>query len=642
MKKYFLLVLVCVLAVSLMAQPRGWGQDGNPRLMARRAAILDGQRAMGELLHGVKIDSQSTVKDFVLVNDQINANMETLVQGVRVVDTRYRPDGTCEVDVELDLMELVLFLKMQQVQYPHPRFRNTNFDQILRTHPSRVLRATGMGTIGAPVPGPEDGEKAQLRQQVQDLQQQLAQLQNLQQQLAQLQQQNQQVSAENARLAQENAQLKQKVDSMGSYYTKWQQETASLRQSLEAAQAANTRLTNENVQLKQQISQLASLQNIQQQYNAVVAENIQLKNKYNMVVAQNAQLQQQQQNYTALESRYNTLLASSRLMEPRLQQATQEAAVAKQQLAAAQQQLTATQQQLVATQQELQKMQQEHQGCQETLNKYTQLQQEFQQLQQKSSAQESMIEELRARSRRVRYEDYEKMKNDLEVANKKLATFDAIYVSYQNLQNEKQALQDNLNAANNKIAELDAAYQNSQNELAAVNKKTGDQERIKQQMQILQAQAQFFRNQSAEKDQEIARLQKKLEDLGTNVLQRTTPQQKAAARRAAYLDGCRQLLENVKGIQINSTDRVENFVLQSSEINAAVEGYLNGAKIVATRYLPDLTCEVDVEIDTRDFVARLQILANQYPSRINTQDLNGILINYQNPVIKATGVSAIK
>lgn len=635
MKKCFLLVLVCVLVVSLTAQPRGWGQDGNPKLMARRAATLDAYRAMGELVQGVKIDSQSTVKDFVLVNDQINANMSALVQGARVVDTRYRPDGTCEVDVELDLMELVLFLKMQQLQYQPHRFRHTNFDQILRTHPSRVLRVTGVGTAGAPVPGPEDSEKAQLRQQVQDLQQQLAQQQQQTQQM-------QQLVAENARLMQENAQLKQKVDSIGSYYTKWQQETASLRQTLESTQAENTRLTNENAQLKQQISELAPLQNIQQKYNAVVAENIQLKNKYNMVVAQNNQLQQQQQNYAALESRYNTLLASSRVMEPRLQQATQEAAIAKQQLAATQQQLTATQQQLVATQQELQKMQQEHQGCQDILNKYTQLQQEFQQLQQKSSAQESMIEELRARSRRVRYEDYEKMKNDLEAANKKLASFDAIYVSYQNLQNEKQTLQDNLNAANSKIAELDAAYQNSQNELAAVNKKVGDQERSKQQMQILQAQAQFFRNQVAEKDQEIAKLQKKLEDLGTNALQSISPRQKAAARRAAILDAYRQLLENVKGIQINSTDRVENFVLQSSEIQAAVEGHLNSANVVATRYLPDLTCEVDVELDTRDFVGRLQSLANQYPSRITTQDLNGILINYQNPVIKATGVAAIK
>jgi len=74
-------------------------------------------------------------------------------------------------------------------------------------------------------------------------------------------------------------------------------------------------------------------------------------------------------------------------------------------------------------------------------------------------------------------------------------------------------------------------------------------------------------------------------------------QQKAMARRAAYLDAQRQLLEHVKGLAIDSRTTVEDFMLRSDSINSAVQGYVRGAKVVDTRCLPDGTVEVDIQFD---------------------------------------------
>jgi len=74
-------------------------------------------------------------------------------------------------------------------------------------------------------------------------------------------------------------------------------------------------------------------------------------------------------------------------------------------------------------------------------------------------------------------------------------------------------------------------------------------------------------------------------------------QQKAMAKRAAYLDAQRQLLEYVKGLAVDSNSTVENFMLKSDSIRSAVQGYVRGAKIVDTRYLDDGTVEVDIQFD---------------------------------------------
>jgi hypothetical protein len=77
--------------------------SGQARLLARRAAEVDARRKLMEYVKGARIDSYTTVENFMLKSDRINSQVRGIIMGARVVDTRYFGDGTCEVDIQFDL-----------------------------------------------------------------------------------------------------------------------------------------------------------------------------------------------------------------------------------------------------------------------------------------------------------------------------------------------------------------------------------------------------------------------------------------------------------------------------------------------------------------------------------------------------------
>ena len=78
------------------------------KLMARRAAELDGRRKLAEKINGLQITSNTSVANFVSQNDQIRTSMLTFQQGAGVVENSFKiaTDGTAEVIVELELLPL--------------------------------------------------------------------------------------------------------------------------------------------------------------------------------------------------------------------------------------------------------------------------------------------------------------------------------------------------------------------------------------------------------------------------------------------------------------------------------------------------------------------------------------------------------
>lgn len=71
------------------------------KLLAMRGAELDARRKLSERIDGLRISSSTTVKDFVAQNDEIQTDMDTFQQGVRVVNAEVKNDGTAEATVEL-------------------------------------------------------------------------------------------------------------------------------------------------------------------------------------------------------------------------------------------------------------------------------------------------------------------------------------------------------------------------------------------------------------------------------------------------------------------------------------------------------------------------------------------------------------
>jgi len=72
-------------------------------------------------------------------------------------------------------------------------------------------------------------------------------------------------------------------------------------------------------------------------------------------------------------------------------------------------------------------------------------------------------------------------------------------------------------------------------------------------------------------------------------------QARLGAERAAQLDAFRNLLAQVKGIQI-SAGKTVNDAISTDQIKAKVEGVVRGFKVVGKRYYSDNGVEIDVEV----------------------------------------------
>jgi hypothetical protein len=90
-------------AVGTGAPPEQYYKKPQARPMALRAAQVDAYRNLLETVQGVQIDSQTSVKDFVVTNDEINTKISGLVKGAAIVKKEYLSDGTVEVTVRMPM-----------------------------------------------------------------------------------------------------------------------------------------------------------------------------------------------------------------------------------------------------------------------------------------------------------------------------------------------------------------------------------------------------------------------------------------------------------------------------------------------------------------------------------------------------------
>lgn len=73
-------------------------------------------------------------------------------------------------------------------------------------------------------------------------------------------------------------------------------------------------------------------------------------------------------------------------------------------------------------------------------------------------------------------------------------------------------------------------------------------------------------------------------------------QAREMARTAAWSVALRNLLEVVKGVYVDSTTTVSNFITTNDEVRTKVEGFVKGARIVKEQEMPDGSFETTVEM----------------------------------------------
>jgi len=85
------------------AAPVDAASEAQARLMALGAAQLDALGKLAAILEGADVSSQREAGDYVQVRYAVEERSRAYLKGVRTLETRYRGDGSAEVDVELVL-----------------------------------------------------------------------------------------------------------------------------------------------------------------------------------------------------------------------------------------------------------------------------------------------------------------------------------------------------------------------------------------------------------------------------------------------------------------------------------------------------------------------------------------------------------
>jgi hypothetical protein len=109
-----------IRAVGIGAPPENYYGKPEARPMALRAAKMDAYRNILEVIQGVRIQSSTTVKNFMMADDSISAQVSGMVRGAQVAKQEYMSDGTVEVTLEMNLKggfaQLVLPEDIKQVE----------------------------------------------------------------------------------------------------------------------------------------------------------------------------------------------------------------------------------------------------------------------------------------------------------------------------------------------------------------------------------------------------------------------------------------------------------------------------------------------------------------------------------------------
>src|SRR5512136_153741 len=92
-----------ITSVGIGAPPANPANPAQARAMAERAAQVVAYRNLLEAVKGVRIDSTTTVENFMVTSDVIRTQVSGFVQGAMVMDKKYMSDGSVEVTVGMKL-----------------------------------------------------------------------------------------------------------------------------------------------------------------------------------------------------------------------------------------------------------------------------------------------------------------------------------------------------------------------------------------------------------------------------------------------------------------------------------------------------------------------------------------------------------
>ncbi len=89
-------------AVGMGIAPENTISPAQALALAKRAAIVDAYRQLGEKMYGIRVNAKETVKDMVVRDSTIKTKVMAVIKNAEVTETVFK-DGLCQVSMELKL-----------------------------------------------------------------------------------------------------------------------------------------------------------------------------------------------------------------------------------------------------------------------------------------------------------------------------------------------------------------------------------------------------------------------------------------------------------------------------------------------------------------------------------------------------------
>lgn len=137
--------------VSATKLPPIWEQAGpRERLKAVRAAEVDGNRLLLERIFGLRIDSDTTVGDLAMADDEINGFVQRSIKGaVTEGEPVFHDDGRVELTRTVKIREIIEKVKSRSntEQYADGSARTTSSSKVERGPQERLVSVMGNAAL---------------------------------------------------------------------------------------------------------------------------------------------------------------------------------------------------------------------------------------------------------------------------------------------------------------------------------------------------------------------------------------------------------------------------------------------------------------------------------------------------------------
>jgi hypothetical protein len=94
--------IITLMAVGEGVAPINSISPAQARALARRAAIADAYRVLGEKMYGIRLSAKETVKDMVLKHSEIRTQVYGIVKGAKIEEESFQ-EGLYTVTMEVKL-----------------------------------------------------------------------------------------------------------------------------------------------------------------------------------------------------------------------------------------------------------------------------------------------------------------------------------------------------------------------------------------------------------------------------------------------------------------------------------------------------------------------------------------------------------